>query len=348
MNLLKDIIFTKDDVVPMYLQIVNSLTLNISKGNIKIDERLPSINSFSKEYNISRDTVEKAYNVLKKKKVIIGKKGKGVYVNSTELISKINVLFLINKLSPYKLKIYYSFIKSIGEKYHTDFEIYHCDETLFLSLLEKNNNRYDYYVILPHFKSLNSKQTHLRKESIKALKKIPAEKLIIMDNNDLHIEGDIIEIYQDFENDIYNALKSGLKKIAKYTRLNLIIAKGESYPYLDKICFGFMKFCNAHLFDFRILNKIEEENIINEGDLFVVIADDDLVKLIDLIDVKGFEMSKNVGVISYNETPFKRLLNISVISTDFSKMGKTAAEMIINNKKGKVKNPFSLVFRNSI
>lgn len=348
MNLLKSLVFTKDHIVPLYLQIADVLVLNISKGNIKMDEKLPSINAFSKEYNISRDTVEKAYNVLKEKKIIIGRKGKGIYVNSTELISKINVLFLINKLSPYKLKIYNAFIKSIGKKYHTDFEIYHCDELLFLNLLEKNNNRYDYYVIMPHFKSVNSKQTHLRKESIKAIKKIPQEKLLIIDNNDLEIDGKIIEIYQDFENDIYSALKSGLKKIKKYSRLNLVIAKGESYPYLDKICFGFMKFCNEQLFDFRILNKIEEENIINEGDLFVVIADDDLVKLIDLIDIKGFIMSRDVGVLSYNETPFKRLLNISVISTDFSGMGETAAKMILKGTKGKVKNPFGLVLRNSI
>ena len=33
------------------------------------------------------------------------------------------------------------------------------------------------------------------------------------------VEGDIIEIYQDFENDIYLALKEGLNKIKKYNKL---------------------------------------------------------------------------------------------------------------------------------
>lgn len=348
MNLLKDLNFNSNHKTPMYLQIANSLTYNINKGNIKMDEKLPSINVFSKEYKVSRDTVEKAYNVLKEKKIVKGKKGKGVYVDSTKLISKINVLFLINKLSSYKLKIYDAFIKSIGSKYHTDFEIYHCDESLFLTLMDKNKNRYDYYVIMPHFKSMSSSNSYFKNDFLKSIENIPRGKLIIMDNNELTINGDVIEIYQDFENDIYDALKYGLNKINKYRRLNLVLKTGESYPYLEKICYGFMRFCNEHLFDFKILNNIEDEGIINHGNLFIVIADDDLVKLLDIITSKSYSLGQDIGVLSYNETPFKRLLDIAVMSTDFKKMGETAASMIISDKKGKIKNPFGLIDRNSI
>ncbi|MBD0724760.1 transcriptional regulator [Flavobacterium sp. L1I52] len=347
MNLLKDLKFSKDNGKALYLQIADSFIYNILRGNIKMDEKVPSINVFSKEYNVSRDTIEKAYNVLKEKKIIISRKGKGLYVNSTDLISKINVLFLINKLSPYKLKIYDAFTRNIGAKFHTDFEVYHCNESLFLSLMEKNKDRYDYYVIMPHFKIAHSEEKALKKKSIAAIKSIPRDKLIIMDNNDLEIDGNIIEIYQDFENDIYNALVLGLKKIKKYSTLNLVITKGETFPYLNKICYGFMRFCNEQLFDFKILNTIEEDIVINQGDLFIVVSDDDLVKLIDLINTCNLMLGKEVGVISYNETPFKRLLNLSVISTDFANMGKIAADMIINNEKGKIKNPFTLIERSS-
>ena len=68
---------------------------------------------------MSRDTVEKAYKNLKAKKIVVGKKGKGTFINTTKLVSKNRVLFLINKLSSYKLKIYHSFINTIGEDYHT-------------------------------------------------------------------------------------------------------------------------------------------------------------------------------------------------------------------------------------
>ena len=41
---------------------------------------------------------------------------KGYYITRTKLISKINILFLINKLSSYKMRIYNSFRDSIGGK----------------------------------------------------------------------------------------------------------------------------------------------------------------------------------------------------------------------------------------
>ena len=44
----------------------------------------------------------------------------------------------------------------------------------------------------------------------------------------------------------------------------------------------------------------------------------------------------------------KDLLGISVISTDFDVMGELAADMILNNKKGKIKNPFNFIDRQSM
>lgn len=338
----------KDLRTPKYIQIVDAVIYKISKGNVKIDEQLPSINVFSREYKVSRSTVEKAYKILKDKNIIITEIGKGYYINTTKLITKIKVLFLINKLSPYKLKIYDSFIRQIGNDYHIDFEIYNCDESLFLNLLDKNKSRYNYYVIMPHFKYTYPNQSHLKQECIQSIESIPKEKLIIMDNNDLKIKGDIIEIYQDFENDIFEALTLGLNKIKKYKRLNLVITKEKSYPYLEKISFGFMKFCNEQFLDFKIVNKIKKDEIINQGDFFVVITDDDLVQILDLISLNNLILGEDVGLISYNETPFKRLLDIAVVSTDFVKMGETAADMIINGQKGKIKNPFTLIDRKSI
>lgn len=349
MNLLKDLNFDVESKNPIYQEIANCIVQNIANGNIKKDTRLPSINVFSKEYKVSRDTVEKAYKNLKAKKIAVGIKGLGTFINSTKLVSKNRVLFLINKLSSYKLKIYHSFINTIGKDYHTDVEIYHCDESLFLSLLENNLNRYDYYIIMPHFNSVGRKDAIVKKESLKLIESIPRKKLIILDNNDMNIDGNIIEIFQDFDNDIYNSLLDGLKKIKKYQSINLILSKRESYPYLRKICNGFIKFCNEFSFDFRILNSIGNDEIIDPGNLFVVISDEDLVNLLDSISInKELILGENVGVISYNETPFKRLLNIAVISTDFIRMGETAANMITKNKKGRIKNPFVFIDRSSI
>ncbi|MBP6757633.1 MAG: GntR family transcriptional regulator [Flavobacterium sp.] len=333
---------------PMYIQIADCFIDNISRGKLKKDERIPSINEFSKAFHISRDTVEKGYNILKEKRVVKTIKGKGTYVDSAKLVDEISVLFLINKLSTYKLEMYNSFRDSIGFDYHTDFEIYNCDESVFLSLMEKHLDYYDYFIIMPHFKNAIQGQNNFSNESLEIIKSISREKLIIMDNNELKIDGDIIEIYQDFENDICNALNEGWEKIKKYNRINLVVAEENSYSYLNKIKKGFVNFCIEQSMDYKIINKIKEDVFVDDGDLFVVIEDDDLVKLIDLAKAKDFSLGKDIGIISCDETPLKRLLGIAVVSTDFNKMGATAAEMIVANKKGKIKNPFQFIDRDSI
>ncbi len=334
--------------IPKYRQIVDSIIHNISIGNLKMDEKIPSINMFSEEFGLSRDTVEKAYNILKDKKIISPVRGKGYYITRTKLISKINIIFLINKLSNYKMRIYNSFINSIrGEEVHTDLHIYHCNESLFLNLLEKNLRAYDYYVIMPHFNSDDSKHISSTDKVIKAIKKIPSEKLVIMDNK-LELGKGPIQIYQDFENDIYNALNEGLDKILKYKKLLFVYPENLVYPYPRRTLHGFRKFCVEHSIDFEVLNEIYEDTVLKKGDLFITIQESDLVNLVNQIRDRKLILGKDIGIISYNDTPLKELLDITVISTNFTLMGETAAQMILAKTKGEVKNPFDFIDRGSM
>ncbi|RAJ15951.1 GntR family transcriptional regulator [Arenibacter echinorum] len=334
--------------IPKYRQIVDSVINNISNGNLKIDEKIPSINSFSEEFLLSRDTVEKAYQILKDRKIITSIRGKGYYITRTKLIAKVNILFLINKLSAYKMRIYNSFINTIGGNSHTDLHIYHCDNSLFINLIEKNINAYDYYVIMPHFKTDDLKHISYTDEAIKAINMIPKNKLVLMDNNNLDIKGDFIEIYQDFENDIYNALKEGLTKISRYGKMILVYPENAVYPYPRRILHGFRKFCVEHKIDFEVIDEIYDDIILKKGDLFITIEETDLVNLVNQIRDKEFILGVEIGVISYNDTPLKDLLGITVISTDFKAMGETASRMILNKENGKIKNPFNFIDRNSI
>lgn len=60
---------------PKYIQIADCFIDNISRGKPKKDEKIPSINEFSKAYHISRDTVEKGYKILKGKKYSTRERG---------------------------------------------------------------------------------------------------------------------------------------------------------------------------------------------------------------------------------------------------------------------------------
>ncbi|WP_400077572.1 GntR family transcriptional regulator [Winogradskyella sp. R77965] len=348
MDIYKYITIDEESRVPKYQQIIDSIIHNISEENLKMGEKIPSINRFSEEFYLSRDTVEKAYSILKDRNIINAIRGKGYYINRTKLISKTNILFLVNKLSSYKLRTYNSFINSIGHNSHIDLMIYHCDESLFINLLDKNKSAYDYYVIMPHFKTEDLKHSSFTDKSIKAVKKIPQERLIILDNIKSEMVGNHVAIYQDFENDIYNALKKGISKIKKYQKIILFYPEKAVYPYPRRILHGFRKFCVEFKLDFEILEEVIDDMIIKRGDLFITIEESDLVNLVKQAKEDEFILGEDIGIISYNDTPLKDLLGITVVSTDFKIMGETTADMILNHKKGRVKIPFNLIERDSL
>ncbi len=338
----------EDSRIPKYQQIVDSITSNITHGKLPVGDKIPSINELSENLLLSRDTVEKAYRQLKTQKIIISVKGKGYYIAKTDLISKVNVFFLINKPSSYKMRIYNSFVNGMGGHGHVNLFIYHCEESLFVRYIERNLGAYDYYVIMPHFKDSNLRHASSTGRVMQVLRRIPKDKLVILDNARIDLEGNYGSLYQDFERDIFEALKEAQDRISKYDKLILVYPSKSIFPYPARILFGFRKFCAEFGYDFEVLDQIYEDMELKSKDAFIIIEEMDLVNLVRQIRKKGLTMGKDIGVISYNDTPLKDLLGITVVSTDFTAMGETAAYMVLKNKHEKVKNVFKYIERNSI
>jgi len=87
------------------------------------------------------------------------------------------------------------------------------------------------------------------------------------------------------------------------------------------------------------------------GDLYIVLAESDLVNIIKKSREQLLTLGEDIGVISYNETPLKEILadGISTVSTDFIHMGKTIGNQILGiEDRVPIKNPFRLIKRNSI
>ena len=61
-------------------QLSDMISQDIALGKYKTDTGLPSINYLSKTYNVSRDTVFKAFLDLREKRLIDSTPGKGYYV----------------------------------------------------------------------------------------------------------------------------------------------------------------------------------------------------------------------------------------------------------------------------
>lgn len=347
-DVLKLITIDENSRKPKYLQLVDSISYHISAGNLEINQQIPSINKVSEEFYLSKDTVSKAYKILKERNIIKATNRIGYYVNKTKFASKVNVLFLVNKLSSYKMRIYNSFIHTMGANAVTELYVYHCDELLFLNSLKKNSATFDYYIIMPHFKTGDLKHVTYTKEVVKALSQIPKQRLLLLDNGKNEIDGSIGEVYQDFENDIYFALKEGLSKIATYKKIILVYPEEAVYPYPRRILHGFKKFCLEHALNFEVIDQVYENILLERGDLFITIEEEDLVNLVKQIREDEFVLGEDLGVISYNDTPLKELLGITTISADFKAMGEKAANVILNNEVGSFKVPFRFIERNSI
>ncbi len=78
--------------------------------------------------------------------------------------------------------------------------------------------------------------------------------------------------------------------------------------------------------------------------------ENDLVFLIEKILTTKMKVGKHVGVISYNETPLKKLIlnGITTISTDFQMMGEKAVQLILERSNEHVEIPFYLRLRASL
>ncbi|MEP6684694.1 MAG: substrate-binding domain-containing protein, partial [Parafilimonas sp.] len=222
-----------------------------------------------------------------------------------------------------------------------DLKIHHCNAKVLEGLILDNLYDYDYFVIMPHFYENIA-------EAYNLILKIPPEKLIILDKDLTYVDKKYAAVYQDFRNDIIEALETGLQILKKYKKLILVFPKMVSYPV--EIITGFRNFCLQNDFEKEILYEIKPDTVISKEEAYIVIEETDLVQLIKNCNSKKLKVGKDVGIISYNETPLKEILmeGITVLSTDHAKMGETAANLILENKHEKIKNPFTLILRKSL
>lgn len=326
---------------PKYKQIINSILNAIERGELSIDDKLPSVNKLLIEFDVSRDTIVKAYDYLKSNQIIESVPGKGYYVHSSNINKRPRILLLFNKISAHKKIIYDSFSRELEDHAAIDFYNYNNDFKLFKRiLLEKIQEDYTHYVIISHF--LEGGQN-----ALELIQQIPIEKLIILDKEIENLKGNYASVYQDFEKDIHDALIQMLPKLSNYKTLKLIFPEYTYHPVSIKN--GFQNFCDEYAFKYSIVNNIEEEDI-NEGDVFINLMEDDLVHLIKISKQKELKIGNQIGIISYNETPLKEVLldGITTISTDFELLGKTAADFILKGNKDHIKNPFKVKYRNSL
>ena len=326
---------------PKYLQLANSIIQSVREGKLTKNDTLPSINELNYNFEISRDTAEKAYKYLKSVGLLGSVPGKGYYIKNAEAEQKYKVFLIFNKLSPHKKILYDAIVDGLGNEAAIDFYIYNNDFAFFKKLLHNKNNDYTHYIIVPHFMDGGGEEVH------EIINTLPKDKLILLDKLVPGVTGEFAAVYENFETDIFHALEIALPQLSKYNTLKIIFPEYTYFP--SEILKGFTSFCAQYAFNYKVVHDIQTEPI-NNGEVYINLMENDLVILIERILATNLKIGEDIGVISYNETPLKKIIlnGLTTISTDFQKMGEMTADMIKTNSHSRFEVPFYLTLRASL
>lgn len=320
---------------PKYKAIVHFIEDRIIDGTYHIGDRIPSVNAFRIRFALSRSSVLLAMEELKSRGIIEAEAAVGYFVASCQVRVKEKVLLLFNEFNAFKETIYKAFMEEIGEDATVDLMFHNYNRTVFETLLRNASGKYTSYVLMPG-----------KFRNIESVLESTGGHIVLADHFDKSLKGRYSSVGQDFELDTYNALASGIEHLSKYRRITLI-QKSEIEP--DERYAGLQRFCLENGFLPRLTATMDGEDLAR-GDLYITAEDSELVKLLKAADRKGLVLGTDIGIISYNDTPVKEILagGISVLSSNFSEMGRTLACLVRNRDIATVANPCSLIIRRSV
>lgn len=320
---------------PKYKQIMESIYDGIERKTLKKGDKVPSINQICSDYNLSRDTVMLAFSSLKEKGILLSRPGKGYYIDSIEIYTEEKVFVLFDELNAFKEDLYNSLITHLKGKANVDVFFHHFNYKVYKNLINESIGNYTSYVIMPATFENTSQ----------LISKIPKEKVFILDRLKPDLQNYPV-VYQDFENDFYDALVEGISYLKKYRKL-IFVNPGGKEPIERKI--GFERFCVENNFQFEVVKSlIGIKPSIYEA--YFLISDHDLVELVKTSKYYKMKLGKKFGIVSFNNTMLKEVVagGITTISTDFKEMGKILANMVLNRNNKQVRNNSKMIIRNSL
>lgn len=282
----------------------------IATGRLRSGDILPSVNEMSRMSGFSRDTVVKAYQILKQQSVILSTPAKGFYVSGKSF----RVFMLLDDFSAFKEQLYRSFRDHLPQEYSVDLLFHHYNSTVFEQLVQSAVGRYSMYVIM----NISTKQMH------PVLTKIDPNKLLILDMG-CSRETRYNYILQNFDTSVISCLESENERLKKYNQLNYIYSS-ERTPHPPETTGALKTFCRNNGMSFKVMPDLMMTKMV-PGQLFFVITENDLVHVLKGCRENGLSLGTDIGIIAYNDTPMKEIAGngITVISTDFAEMGRKAA-----------------------
>lgn len=322
--------------MPKYRQLESAIADGVATGKLEKNTKLPSINEVASYFTLSRDTVVKAYNLLKERGIIISTHGKGYFTTGEFKAPKHKVFMLFNELNAYKEVLHKSIITELGDEAEIETCFHNHNIEVFEYLIDKALGNFTHFIIMPTFNAHQDRVWH-------AIQKIPPRKLFLLDRHIAHTQGG--SIFQDFCKDAYTGFKQLAPRISRYQKICLLYHSSFMHPYASVE--GIKQFGQENKLPVVLSENVER---VEQGTLYVCFRDTELVDLVKLGNLEQLLPGRDYGILSFNDSPMKEIIHhgITVISTNFRAMGKQVSEMVLNGYQKQVPNPVKIIERNSI
>jgi DNA-binding transcriptional regulator YhcF (GntR family) len=304
----------------------------INHGKYTTGQVLPSVNQLSRQYNLSRDTVFKAYRELKKRGIVDSTPAKGYHVAG--MMNK--VLLMLDIYSPFKDVLYNSFVSKLPKNFKVDLVFHFYNEHLFETVIADSIGRYNHYVIM----NFSNEVLH------DTLRKIDPSKLLILDLGDFD-KKDHAYVCQDFGRSVYHCLSENIRLLQKYKQFVLYLPDESEHPKI--LIKYFKRFVKDHKFEAAVIKTPGKFRLMKDA-AYLIIRQKDLVETVKRCRAASYRIGEDIGLIAYNDTPMYEIIEngITVISTDFKAMGQKAAEFVKTREKVKELIPARMIVRGSL
>ncbi len=310
---------------PKYLQVVNAIVSDIEKGVLALGDRLPSLNEACAEWYLSKDSVKRAYETLYQMGVITSINRKGFFIAGQTRRNALRVLIVTGQLTDSVKQLHDAIAANLNREpgrpsVTLDICSFNYQRQLLCQLLGKHLGDYHYFVLMPHLIGQDA-------ATLQSLRNVPGHQLILIGNQwpDALQHGH--QLRYGGETALYDAMLSQLTTLRKYRSLNLILPEQDCFD-ADSIR-AFRRFCTTHSFDFQLIDELSERDM-QPHQAYFVAESRHLIALVDYSQRTGFRLGQELGVVSFVENDYTRLLagGVSVIAHPSAEVGRLAAQII--------------------
>lgn len=318
-----------------YKLIVHALEMDILAGRYRIGEKIPSINFWRIKTGLSRSSVVLAMEELKERGLIEAEQSVGYFVKSIRVESVYNFLLVFNEFNIFKQDLYNSIVNSLGRGAMVNVVFHNYKRTIFDMLLEKEAGKYSVYLVM------SGKFDNVEKQ----LRKLGG-KVILLDHCADSLKGRFSSVTQDFYQDTYEALVSGLSRLRRYDELVFVQNSPEEPPERYD---GILQFCREYGFACGILKTMKDLPL-RRGVVYLTPEDREIVNIELSARKQNLKAGEDFGLIAFNEQMKNEIIcgGLTTISTDFVAEGRTAVELVMDSEIRTLRNPSRLIFRNTL